>query len=286
MARKEDGVVPATRKIIWLASYPKSGNTWLRAFLANYLIRRPPGVALPLAELNKMTRGDADASAINRILGRDHLEADAAEVYAARQRMIERLAELPTPTLVKTHLPNSAMFGVPVIPPGLTRCAIYIVRNPLDLVISYADHMAMDLEAAARAIATPANSIGYNDLFIRQILGDWSMHVRSWQAARHFPVLFLRYEDILADPAGSFTRIIRHIGAPLNEAILRDTIAVTSFDSLRASEEAEGFAERLEWQEKFFRKGTKDQWQDALPPAIADKIRADHGQVMRQFGYL
>ena len=137
------------KKLIWLASYPKSGNTWLRAFLANYLIRRPPGTPLPLAQLNRVTRGDADAPSVNRILGRDHRQATASEVYAARHRVLENYAAMPTPTLLKTHLPNGLMFGNPVIPPELTRCAIYVVRNPLDLVISYADHMGMDLETAA-----------------------------------------------------------------------------------------------------------------------------------------
>ena len=273
-------------KIMWVASYPKSGNTWMRAFLANYLISRPPGTTLPLAELQNMTMSDAGAIAIGKFTERDHLELSAHDLFATRLRYLEEIASRLTPTFVKTHMPNATMFEVPILPPELSRCAVYIVRNPLDVVISYSHHMTVDLEKAAEALAKPGNILGGNDKQIRQLVGNWSLHVRSWRSVDAVPVLQLRYEDMIDDPERCFTRVIESIGAPLDKARLHDAIEATSFDKLQAKEAAEGFNERAKKQERFFRAGKKNQWQDILPQPIIDKVISDHGEVMRELGYL
>lgn len=273
-------------RLIWIASYPKSGNTWMRAFLANYLLDRGDGGAVPLLELVKVTAKDANVEGIGQFAERPLVELPPREVYLARQRYLESLAALPTPTLVKTHLPMGAMFDVPFIPGELTRCAIHIVRNPLDLVISYADHMGQSLEEAAEAIASHRTVLGFSDERIPQFLGNWSLHVRSWMEAEGFPLLRLRYEDILDDPVGSFTRALELIGAPVEQSRLERAVAASRFDKLRAQEAAEGFIERQDGQERFFRKGTKGHWRDELPPALAERIVAEHGEVMRALGYL
>jgi hypothetical protein len=273
-------------KIMWVASYPKSGNTWMRAFLANYLINRPPGTPLPLTELQNMTMSDSGANAIGKFSERDHLELSAHDLFAARLRYLEEVAARPTPTFVKTHMPNATMFEVPILPPELSRCAVYLVRNPLDVVISYSHHMTMDLEKSAEAMAKPGNVIGGSEKQIRQFVGHWSLHVQSWRSVEAFPVLQLRYEDMIDDPERSFASVIESIGAPLDKARLQDAIEATSFEKLQAKEAAEGFNERGEKQERFFRAGKKNQWQDILPQPIVDKVMSDHGEVMRELGYL
>ena len=274
------------RKIIWLASYPKSGNTWMRAFLANYLLNRPEGQTLPLAELQAMTLGDSNAGEISRIAGCDFRELKPQPLYAARLQYLEEIADYPEPTFVKTHMPNAAMFGVPIIPGNLSRCAIYIARNPLDVVISYADHNGTSIEKTAEKMADPGSMLGGDDRQIAQFLGPWSMHVRSWQAVDAFPVVYLRYEDLLDDPERGFTQVIQTIGAPVDRARLRDAIEVSSFGKLQASEAAEGFTERRSHQDRFFRSGAKGQWKEGLPTEIADRITADHREVMQDLGYL
>jgi hypothetical protein len=175
---------------------------------------------------------------------------------------------------------------VPIIPGALTRCAIYIARNPLDVVISYADHNGSGIDLAARRLAERGHMVGGNEKQIKQFLGHWSMHIRSWQAASGFPVLYLRYEDLLDDPERSFARVIQTIGAPLDKERLRDSIEVTSLGKLQEREEADGFKERRPNQERFFRSGKKGQWREILPKAIADQVTADHSEVMRELGYL
>lgn len=276
------------RKIMWIASYPKSGNTWLRAFLANYLIQRQPGTPLPLTELQKMSIGDAGYEAIRKFAASDRDDLKVPEIFEARHRYMASIAAKPTPTFVKTHMPNAAMFGVPMIAGELSRCGIYVARNPLDVLISYADHMSVDLEKAASEMSDRNKVLGArgDERQIRQFLGDWSTHVRSWRAIDTFPVLVLRYEDMIDDPEGSFTQAIKTIGAPLDRGRLRDAINVTSFRTLQEREAVEGFAERVKNQERFFRSGTKDQWKQTLPQPIVDKVIADHGEVMRDLGYL
>jgi len=275
------------RKIMWVASFPKSGNTWTRAFLANYLINRPPGVTLPLGELQKMTLGDSGYKPISRHSTRPLEELAPKELYEARLRFLQEVASAPTPTFVKSHMPIADMFGVPMIPTELTRCAIYIVRNPLDVVISYSHHMNVDLERAAKGLANPNNTLGMkSNLQIRQFLGNWSMHVRSWQAAKDFPVVYMRYEEMLDDPVRSFGRMLEGVGAPVDQARLRDAVEVTNIRQLQKREEIDGFNERQGRETPFFRQGTKGQWREILPPHLIDKIKNDHGEVMRELGYL
>ncbi len=161
-----------------------------------------------------------------------------------------------------------------------------MIRDPRDLVLSYADHFRMDLAQAVAAIANPQNGVRGNPKTVAQFLGDWSGHVRGWTRARDFPVVVLRYEDMLADPAEQFLRVLRCIGAPIDQAALDQAVRHSSFDSLAAQEQRSGFRERGAHQERFFRKGTSGEWRDALPQDLAARIAADHGAAMKRHGYL
>lgn len=275
-----------TKKIMWLASFPKSGNTWMRAFLANYLVEHDGDGPLPFKELVKISRGDSNIKDIARVSGSDPETLSLMETMRARAKYLAEVASRPTPTFLKTHSANIETDGLAIIPAELTKCAIYIVRNPLDMVLSYADHMNLSLEEAVKALADTRNRIGMNKKQVLQFMGHWSMHVRSWLGAEGFPAVILRYEDMLDDPEKSFTEVIKMIGAPLRPDKLAHAIEVTRFDSLSRLEKQDGFAERVDGQEKFFRKGTKGHWKDELPGEIVDQIIADHGKVMKFLKYI
>ena len=120
---------------------------------------------------------------------------------------------------------------------------------------------------------------------VAQLLGSWSAHVESWVGERAFPVIVLRYEDMLADPAAAFAPVVEAMGAPVDAAVMAAAVSHASFESLAAQEAASGFEERGASQERFFRAGRAGVWQDALPEAAAARIRADHGEVMARYGY-
>ncbi|MFQ5565802.1 MAG: sulfotransferase domain-containing protein, partial [Paracoccaceae bacterium] len=183
------------RTLVWLASYPTSGNTWLRAFLANYFIDSATPVSIN--EMQKISFGDSSAPAYAELGRCDPRRLDPARLAALRERHLERVSRNGEVNFVKTHNAHIRIAGRWLIPARLTRAAVYLIRDPRDMVLSYADHFALDPSRAADAIGSAHNRVPANARTVTQFLGDWSGHVKSWTRARDFPVLVLRYEDLL-----------------------------------------------------------------------------------------
>lgn len=272
------------RTLVWLASYPKSGNTWLRAFLANYFISGPGPV--PINQMQKISFGDSSAPSYAELGRCEPARLAPQQLAALRVRHLERVAGNAPVNFVKTHCINRKLGPHPLIPPRLTRAAIYVIRDPRDLVLSYADHFGLDHAGAVAAIASQQNRVPANPKTVMQFLGDWSGHVRAWTRARDFPVLTLRYEDMQADPAAAFLKVLKLIGAPVDQAALDQAVAHSSFDVLAAQEAQSGFREKGTAQGRFFRTGTSGHWREQLNPALAERIAADHGAVMKRHGYM
>jgi len=287
--RRPRGAAPgpgATRKsIVWLASYPKSGNTWLRIFLANYLLdRKEP---MPINQVHRIGMGDAVEKAYRMVAGGPFDIASPQQSLALRPKVLRRIvANGAQVNFVKTHNARTKAFGVELIPPQLTRSAIYILRNPLDMVLSYARHYGLSPAFAAGAIGRGDNTVAGGLGTVTQFLGSWSDHVRGWARCRDFPVLVLRYEDMQADPAATFARALAHIGVPVDEERLARAVRFSSFDELKRQEESGGFIERSAHAERFFDSGRAGRWRQELPPEAAERIRREHARVMREFGYL
>jgi len=119
----------------------------------------------------------------------------------------------------------------------------------------------------------------------RQFLSSWSRNVESWTEARGFPVLVLRYEDLLAEPETWFGKLLQALGAQPDPARLTRSIRHASFQSLQAQEAAAGFVERPDHAERFFHSGQAGGWKTELTAAQVARIRADHGPMMQRFGY-
>jgi hypothetical protein len=279
-----------TRKsIVWLASYPKSGNTWMRIFLANYLFNR--NTPMPINEVHRLGAGDSIAQVYRRAAsqspGTRFDISDFRHSLALRGKVLAALVNNDADVnFVKTHNLRNKAFGVELIPPYLTRSAIYILRNPLDMVLSYARQYALTPEATAAAIGRSDNSIAGATGTVTQFLGSWTEHVRSWSRCRDFPVLVLRYEDMQADPNAAFTQALRHIGVPPDPERVARAVQFSSFDELRKQEDDGGFVERSPNSERFFHSGSSGQWRNVLTDDIVARIITDHGVLMKKYGYL
>ncbi len=273
------------KSIVWLASYPKSGNTWTRVFLANYLFGRSE--PMPINQVHRLGMGDSIEKAYRMVARGPFDPADIGATLALRGRVLGAVVNNGAEVnFVKTHNSRTRAFGVELIPPALTRSAIYILRNPLDVALSYARHYNMTPEAAAEAIGRADNAIAASSGTVTQFLGSWSAHVRSWARCRVFPVLVLRYEDIEADPESEFARVLKHIGASADADRVARAVAFSSFDELRRQEDTAGFIERSPTAERFFHSGRSGAWRELLPAPAAERIQADHQSVMQEFGYL
>lgn len=276
-------------KIIWLASYPKSGNTWLRIVLSNYL--RNSEQAVNINDLEKTP------IAVARHLFDENIGVEASdltddEIACLRPRLYEQLAAECSDTLfMKVHdvfayTPN----GEPLFSKAATQGAIYLIRNPLDVAISLANHNSASIDQAITWMATPGMRSGQprNSLPVQlpQFCLDWSGHVLSWLDEPDLAIQLLRYEDMKRQPFASFNAALAFAGFEVDEARLKRAIEHSSFANLQAQEQSHGFAEKPARAKSFFRKGESGNWRKELNAEQVARIIQDHGEVMCRFGYL
>lgn len=272
-------------KILWLASYPKSGNTWLRAFLHNLIHDR--GGPLDLNAMAGTALMDAWRDYYAPLIDKPWDEVTAEDAARLRPRVQKAMADSRKGTvLVKTHTMLTRLSGVPSHDPELTAGAIYLVRDPRDIAVSYADHLGIELDAAIAAMATPDATTYTTDKGVAEFLGSWSQHVASWVAQEGPTVLVLRYEDMLADPAESFAKVVRFLHLSVPPATVASAIENTRFARLTRQESRGGFRERSPLQQRFFRQGRAGGWRVMLRDDQRARIEQDHGALMRRFGYL
>ncbi len=266
-------------KIVWLASYPKSGNTWVRAFLHNYITQ--PKTAHSINRLIDFSVSEC-AAPFFRQPGET---LTVEQVQAKRPLVHEELTRLhPDLVFVKTHNANLALHGIPLCTPEHTAGALYIVRDPRDVALSFANFTQKSVNEIIELMASPGAANATDDVQVFELLSSWSEHVRSWVGAPRR--LLTRYEDLLAEPERYFARIIRFVGTgEVDPRRLARAIEFSSFKSLSAQEAAEGYRAGGKG-EKFFRQGKAGQWRERLTPAQADRITAAHGEVMQKLGYL
>lgn len=269
---------------VWLASYPKSGNTWLRLMLQSLLAGgqavdfRAPEVFAPIA---------ASRTELEAVLDVPAGELTEEEAEILRPRLYEELmGARSAPLYRKVHdACRLTAAGEPLFSPAVTRQTVYIVRDPRDVAVSLAHHTGRSIDQAIALMADPQATFGLADRRqLRQVLTDWSGHVESW--LRDGPaLLLLRYEDMLADPVAALGRVVRHLGLKAPTGDLDRAVAATRFDRLRAAEDRDGFRESPVAAERFFRQGVAGGWRTALTPAQARRLVTAHGAVMDRLGY-
>ena len=271
--------------LLWLASYPKSGNTWMRMLFANYLAKRDE--PLPINEVGRYGIGDAIRPLYGEAIGPMFPTFDELQTLKARPKVLAFAARKAGKILLaKTHNRNDTIRGVPLIPPELTRAAIYIVRNPLDMLLSYADHYGLTPDLAAQAIGSKTNRIAADKGNVTQYLGGWSAHVTGWLDNRTFPVHCVRYESLSEDTLGTFRGVLTWLGFDIDEARMQRAVEFSRFDELRRQEDAGGFVERSQHGSRFFRSGQVGAGREQLPEAVVARITREHGRVMKRLGYL
>lgn len=278
------------KNIVWLASYPKSGNTWFRVFLTNLV-----GDLDEPADINALDRTTIASSrfAFDRAVGVEAGDLTPDEVAALRPRVYEAwsAAEPGEVLFRKIHdMYGYTPAGDPLISADATRGAIYLVRNPLDVCVSWAHHNNTTVEASLESLCDPRMALcdrpGRIFQQLRQPLSSWSAHVLSWLRAPEIPIHPVRYEDLKDRPLETFTSAVRFAGLDHDEAAIRRAIELSAFERLRDQEAAHGFREKMRTATSFFRRGEVGSWRQALTPEQVSRIVEAHGEVMRELGYL
>ena len=274
--------------LVWLASYPKSGNTWVRAFLHN-LFKGMSGEAGSQAinGLNRFTAAVNARELYAEILGFKPTDQHRDQIASARHEVQRRATEqFEGLIFTKTHQALLVDRGSTTINFAVTAGVIYIVRNPLDVVISYAHHIGRSLDETIAIMGSANAEIPVTETQVYEVLGSWSQHVLSWTHKPHQALYVMRYEDMLATPERTFGALARHLLLTPTTGQLAEAIDRSSFASLRAQEETEGFQERPIKTDRFFREGRAGQWKGVLSASQVSQIVKDHGPQMARFDYL
>jgi len=279
--------------IVWLASYPKSGNTWLRVLLTNYLSEGDEP-----ADINKLIGGPIASARLwfDEWVGVEASSLDRATVDRLRPEVYRRLAaesegEGEGMMFMKVHDAWSRTdAGESMFPTDATAGVVYVMRNPLDMAASVANHYGTTIGQAVEQLCDPADpipdAVGRLHEQLHQRLGSWSGHVRSWVDESGLPVHVVRYEDLRSNTAAAFAEVVGFAGLDLDKERITKAVAFSAFDRLRGQEAKVGFRERSACANgEFFRKGQVGAWRGELGDDLVQRLTAACAETMARFGY-
>jgi hypothetical protein len=278
------GLPEQMSSIIWMASYPKSGNTWVRAFVQNLLdaTDRP-------ADINALDKYFANESKPNwyqPLVSEELADLSIEQICELRPTVQRNIATSRAGSIfVKTHNLLGDFNGRPLHEMSVTAGAIYIVRNPLDVVLSLADHFGLSIDDAIEFMNSDTTGTPTDEANVSSVLSSWSKHVRSWTADSESTCV-LRYEDLLAKPEKAFGPLVKFLGLNRDRARLKLAIKFSSFGELRKQEAQQGFIERSPNSQRFFRSGRQNLWRTKLGREQITRITDAHGDEMKRFKYL
>ena len=285
--------------IIWLASYPKSGNTWLRFFIISLLMGKK--VDLNLNHL-KAILSYPDKIHFKGLL-KDVLDID--EIAKNWINSQNRINSDKTFRFFKTHNMFIKYKDFPFTDVNNTLATIHIVRDPRNVITSLKNHYSLSNYEDAKKflfydnqILTPSEKekekyLNKEKHPLPQIVGSWRAHYISWKNMKK-NYLLVKYEDLLKNPIKEFTKISNFISKILkmkfsNEQVENAT-KLSSFSNLQSMEQKYGFTESTTNNEggknKFFYLGPSNDWNNILESNLVEEINKKYSTEMRELGYL
>ena len=285
------------RMIIWIASYPKSGNTWIRSLLSTYFFSKDGKFNFEL--LKNIDQFTSKNIKLNSDKGLD-FQSRISKNWIEAQKIINQDKKIH---LFKTHNALCAINGNKFTNQLNTVAAIYIVRDPRNLITSLAHHYEFNLNETynfltnKRKIIFPKNFVSQNqkDPDDFNFLGDWGNHYHSWKNINFCPIQIIRYEDILTDVNKTFTLLLKFLlkfmQFTIDKKKIDNVIKSTSFEKLSQMESKQGFYESVTSPQsknkiKFFNLGKKNNWKKLLDVKMIKKIDSKFEKEMKELQYL
>ncbi len=276
--------------IIWIASYPKSGNTYLRSFIASYYFSK---------------KGKFDFNLLLKILQFPSLKFTKKNIYSedeASQNWIFNQNQFFLNNevhFVKTHNTLDEFKGNKFTSNQQTLGAIYIVRDPRNIVSSLTHHYSLNYDQAYQKIMDENASLLEkslnNDHSNFTFLGSWSNHYKSWKNTTEFKTLFIKYEDLEDNKYETFKNVVNFINRikskklKIDEKKLLNSIRSTNFINLKNKEQNEGFEESVissnGEKKPFFNLGFNNRWQKILPKNILNLLNKNLQSDLNDLGY-
>ena len=277
--------------IVWIASYPKSGNTWIRSIITSMLYTKDGKFHFELIKKIDQFETLHNFKFLKQIKI-DHFE-QLNKMNIVSQYWLEAQKKLINKNKIlffKTHSANYDYDNLVFANNETTKGCIYIIRDPRDIVISYSKFLGISVDEMVKIITLRENKIYDPSKKIGVFLTRWDYHVASWVRINK-PKLILKYEDMLLNPRQLIIQIAKYLIEDLNikfnidDDKINNIVRTTSFRKLKDDEEKSGFFESSK-NSVFFRSGKKNQWQDILTKKQLLFIEGNFKQYMTMYKYI
>ena len=276
--------------IIWIASYPKSGNTLLRSILSAYFFSNDGN--FNFTHLNFISQFPSIHHFTNldlNILNDDEIFKNFIEA----QKLINK--QNKDIKFLKTHSSLCKINGVNFTDLKNTLGAVYIVRDPRNVVTSFAHHYNVNMDEATRAMLSKTNWLSKTEKMCKTFLSSWSENYNSWKQLKD-KCLFIKYEDLVKKKKTVILKIFRFIEKisssklEINMIKLNKSIKSTEFESMKSLEERYSFPESMidnvtGDRKKFFNLGPKNNWKNHLDNKNKNLIEKNFEKEMKELGY-
>ena len=275
--------------IVWLASYPKSGNTYLRALLSGYLFSKDGNFDFTLLRNISQFPDKVFFEGLNINLNNN---SEVAENYINVQTKLNKGKN--TIQFFKTHSAFCKINGHNFTDLQNTLGVIYIVRDPRNVVISQSHHFSLSIEESTNLTINNNRSIGSNGF--QTFLGSWNFNLNSWRQFKD-KFLLIKYEDLVEKPEQTFLKVINFLERLLSVKYkidnnkLKKTIQTTRFEKLKELEKKIGFPENVFDQKtndkiEFFNLGPNSDFLKLIDETNRNKIEKAFKKEMQELSYL
>jgi len=281
--------------ILWIASYPKSGNTWLRALLSTYYYTKDGifsddkilGNIGQFPEKKYFTNFKYDPT----------LPGDTSKLWIEAQNKINSDKKIK---FFKTH---SALVKLGVnqfTNKKNSLGCIYIVRDPRNLVSSLSNHFEMSYEDSLNFMMNEKkytyDFFKKNDYSDFQFISSWENNYKSWKDNKIIPIKIVKYEDLLNETYFVFKDILKFVSELMNDQNkfnkqkAQNSVMSTSFENLKKHEDNKGFAESLisktnKKKIPFFHLGPNNNWKNNFDQDFQNKLNTTFKENLKELGY-
>ena len=278
--------------IIWLASYPKSGNTLLRSILSSYFYSED-GI-FNFKNLEKISQFPQTSHLMS--IGVDvNNEEEVFKNFINAQNFINQ--EREKVKFFKTHSSLCKMYDSNFTDLKNTLGSIYIVRDPRNVVTSLAHHYGLSVDQATNVMIDKDRLMDKTAKNCRVFLGSWGFNYNSWKNLQNQKkYLLVKYEDLLNKKKTILLKIFKYLDSlglksNLDMIKLNKVIKTTEFESMKKKEENETFYEAVidnntGKRKNFFNLGPQNNWRKLLDKKNVDKIEISFEKEMVELGYL
>jgi len=279
--------------IIWIASYPKSGNTLIRAMLSAYFYSNDGNFFFEL--LDNIKEFPKHSEYLNKISAGKNL-AEIAKEWIPAQTMLNSKSHNST-IFLKTHSAICSIDGADFTDKENTLAALYIVRDPRNVVSSLSNHFNLSIEKSLELMVdknkTISNAANENKNIGLTVLSNWKTYYQSWRDWKAVKVKIIKYEDLISSPKKIFIDILNFfkefMKIEFNENKIKKVLQSTDFEKLKLLEQKHGFKESAAMSDQsksFFNLGPHNDWRNLLDKKTSEKICEYFENEMKELGYI